>query len=193
MEENENIQSENSDNLISLLGNSTAINNKYSLFIIWTLFLGVLIFSFFVIHLQFNWKEIDTWLLELFLTTLGILFVISYLAFEAKIQKSPRKFLKNFYKFYTNEDDKVKIIKEWKFSEFKAIVKYEKVIIWINLEYDNFYFKSYEKEIIDKLVEKWAKRINSTNAWLWKNCPDSYEKRILQLQEYIDFVKNNLN
>lgn len=187
---------EKNDNLISLLGNSSAINNRFSLFIIWSLFLCVLFFSFFVIYLQFSWKNIDTWLLEIFLTTLGILFVISYLAFEARYQKTANFFVKNFYKNFNEE-----LIKQYWFeiysrkvkenNYYKDLLKNKDLSIWINLEYDNFYFRA-KSDIINKLVENWAIKLNKNNAWLWINCPDSYKKRILQLQEYINFANNNL-
>lgn len=183
-----------SESMISLLSTSKTINNPYFLWIIWVLFLLTLISSLFIMKLQLlDNKELDTGLLQLFLTTLGILFTISFVANEwrKRLPINSKEFVEKFYKDFSISENNFKIVEKKRFSLYKNLLQYKNnIYIGIHLEEDNFYIYSENNEIIKNLIKNWATEIDSKNVYFNKINSGSYEERILQLQEYINFVKD---
>lgn len=205
MEENLNIQSENNDSLISLLWTSKIINNKKFLYLIWFLFILVLWLSAFIIYLQFNlsfydWKkfEFETWLLELILTTLGILFAISFLSNEWKEKIFIDNFIDFFYenfefdKKYTNFE----FVKKWRYSSYKNLVKFKhneyEIFIWFYLPGKEFYIYSDNKEILENFKKNWAEETSPKNVFLWKKEFTSYKELFKEINTYMNFIEENL-
>lgn len=201
MEEEEN-KSKNDYNLIAVLANSSLINNKYSVWIFGIIFSIIFLLAFWIfIYMLIYQKSIETWILELILANLWIIFTVSYFANEAKKQKTPEYFAKKIFEDF--KEDKNFLNKEWfniynkkvkeKGKEYKDLLMYKDYYIWINLKYDNFYIRVLTNWSLEKLLDNWAIKINSFNAWLWKNSYGSYEEKKRQLKEYMDFLENALN
>lgn len=187
--------------LLPIIASQSMMGNKkilWSIGVLFALVFGILAYIALLPLFGKNSENLENSisLLQTFLTILGMLFAVSYAANQKNNQNNPEKFLENFFNNFHIERFSKNFTKSRRsrFSDYKILLKYNKdgeTQIGYNLEYDNFFIYS-SKEKIEKIArENNLEKFGNSSLWLGENCSGSYNERISQLREYIDFVEKN--